>query len=84
MANITQNGINFNVNDNFLSGESSAGVNGKIRSNNNPYYDLENGDSISKLINAVEIDWNGAVLPNSSTTIGKQITNRIGEIIRWN
>ena len=55
-----------------------------IHSSNNPYYDLEDGDAISKLVNAVEIDWNGAVLPNSYTMIGTQTTNRIGEIIRWN
>lgn len=76
MANITQNGINFNVNDNFLSGESSAGVNGKIRSNNNPYYDLEDGDDISKLINAVEIDWNGA-------TSDMGVINTTGELISY-
>ena len=60
MANITQNGITFNINDNFLPGESASGFNGKIMSNSNPYYDLGNGDEISKLVNAVEIDWNGA------------------------
>lgn len=84
MANIKQNNISFNIVDNFLPGESNAGFNGKIRSNANQYQDLEDGDDISKLVNAVEIDWNGAVLPNSSTTFGKQTMNRIGEIIWWN
>lgn len=56
MANIRQNGINFNIEDNFLPGESNAGFNGKIMSNANQYQDLEDGDDISKLVNAVEID----------------------------
>ena len=56
MANIRQNGINFNIEDNFLPGDSNAGFNGKIMSNANQYQDLEDGDDISKLVNAVEID----------------------------
>ena len=60
MADIRQNGISFNIEDNFLPGESTSGFNGKIHSSNNPYFDLEDGDDISKLVNAVEIDWNGA------------------------
>lgn len=62
----------------------TASVAGKIFDAKNKFWELEGGDEPAKLVNAVEIDWNGAVLPNSSTTIGKQITNRIGEIIRWN
>ena len=34
-------------------------------------------------INVVDIDWNGAVLPNSNTSFGTSITiNTTGEIIR--
>ena len=60
MGNITQNGVSFNIQNNFLPGESAVGFNGKIMSNANQYFDLEDGDEISKLVNAVEIDWNGA------------------------
>ena len=65
MANIKQDGINFNIQNNFLPGESASGFNGKIYSANNPYGDLEDGDEISKLVNAVEIDWNGADLSSA-------------------
>ena len=79
MANIRQNGISFNVKDNFLPGESNAGFNGKIMSNANQYQNLVDGDEISKLINAVEIDWNGA-----KPGIGEDVTNGItttGELL---
>ena len=46
MANITQNGINFNIQDNFLPGEKASGINGKIKSNANQYGVLEDGDDI--------------------------------------
>ncbi len=80
MANITQNSINFKIQDNFLPGETASGFNGKIYSANNPYGDLEDGDDISKLINAVEIDWNGA-----TTTMGEEqkVINTSGELISY-
>ena len=78
MANIRQNGISFNIEDNFLPGESTSGFNGKIHSSNNPYFDLEDGDNISKLVNVVEIDWNGA-----KPGIGEGESGiKTGEIIR--
>ena len=82
MANITQDGINFNIQDNFLPGESNAGVNGKIMSNANQYFDLEDGDEISKLVNAVEIDWNGADL---SSALGEKYSsiNTTGQLLSW-
>ena len=40
-------------------------------------------DEDGGIVNAVDIDWNGAVLPNSNTTFGTSITiNTTGEIIR--
>ena len=80
MANITQNGINFNIQDNFLPGESTTTINGKIMSNANQYGDLEDGDDISKLINAVEIDWNSA-----TTYMGEEqkVINTSGELISY-
>ena len=80
MANITQNGINFNIQDNFLPGEKASGINGKIKSNANQYGVLEDGDDISKLINAVEIDWNGA-----TTYMGEEqkVINTSGELISY-
>ena len=80
MANITQNGIHFNVQNNLLTGESLAGVNGKIYSLINPYNDLEDGDNISTLINAVEIDWNGAELGNTYDGISR--INTTGDLIK--
>ena len=80
MANITQNSINFKIQDNFLPGEKASGINGKIYSVNNPYGDLENGDDVSKLVNAVEIDWNGA-----TTYMGEEqkVINTSGELISY-
>ena len=80
MANITQNSINFKIQDNFLPGETASGFNGKIYSANNPYGDLEDGDDISKLINAVEIDWNEA-----TTTMGDvtKVINTTGDLISY-
>ena len=47
------------------------------------YLEYANEDGVTPIINAVEIDWNGAVLPNSNTTFGTSITiNTTGEIIR--
>ena len=57
---ITQNNISFTLSPNLLPGERSYSVNGKLYSAANNYVDLEDGDDISKLVNAVEIDWNGA------------------------
>ena len=59
----------------------AASVSGQIFDLNNKFWELEGGDEPAKLVNAVEIDWNGAVLPNSSTFFGKQTKNGIGEII---
>lgn len=64
MANFKQNGINFTISNNFQQGEKLHNVKGKISSVNYPY-SLYEGDDASKLINAVEIDWNNAYLGNS-------------------
>ena len=59
MSNFKQNGINFTINDNFVSGERNHPIQGKLVSAANDYSGIEENDA-SKLINAVEIDWNGA------------------------
>jgi len=39
-------------------------------------------DEDGGIVNAVDIDWNGAVLPNSNTTFGTSITiNTTGELL---
>ena len=84
MATITQDAIQFsNINADTIykrGGKYSHGSN----ADGNKFDTTLSGNEITKSLNAVEIDWNGAVLPNSSTTFGSQTTNRIGEIIRWN
>lgn len=41
---------------------SAASVAGIIFDSKNKFWELEDGDTPSKLVNAVEIDWNGAEL----------------------
>jgi hypothetical protein len=64
MSNFKQNGINFTLDNNLQTGEKLHVVKGKIRSGNYPFGDYVEDDA-SKLINAVEIDWNNADLGNS-------------------
>ena len=61
MANFVQNGINFTISNNLQSGEKLHNIKGKLQSGMYPFGDYEGNDA-SKLINAVEIDWNGAQL----------------------
>ena len=75
MAQNTQNGIIFNSYKD-RGGQTIGG--GPIRINGQQGPDEDGG-----IINAVDIDWNGAVLPNSNTSFGTSITiNTTGEIIR--
>ena len=71
---MTQNGITFNS-------VKTAGVSmGQW-----PIYlsGQQGPDEDGGVINAVDIDWNGAVLTNSNTSFGTSITiNTTGEIIR--
>lgn len=39
---------------------ATASVAGKLFDGKNKFWELEEGDEPSKLVNAVEIDWNGA------------------------
>lgn len=64
MANFVQNGINFTISNNLQSGEKLHNVKGKLQSGMYPFGFYEGNDA-SKLINAVEIDWNDAYLGNS-------------------
>ena len=59
MSNFQQNGIKFTIENNFTSTEKNHPIKGKLTSLANDYAGYENDDA-SKLINAVEIDWNGA------------------------
>jgi hypothetical protein len=64
MANFIQDGINFTISNNLQSGEKLHNIKGKLQSGMYPFGDYEGNDA-SKLINAVEIDWNDADLGNS-------------------
>ena len=61
MANFIQNDINFTISNNLQSGEKLHNIKGKLQSGMYPFGDYEGNDA-SKLINAVEIDWNAANL----------------------
>ncbi len=71
---MTQNGITFN----------SVKTSGLKMSSWPLYLNGQQGpDEDGGIVNAVDIDWNGAVLPNSNTSFGTSITiNTTGEIIR--
>lgn len=73
MANFVQNGINFTISNNLQSGEKLHSVKGKLQSGMYPFGFYEGNDA-SKLINAVEIDWNNADL-------GSYIINTTGELL---
>lgn len=78
MSNYKQNGIDFTIKDNFTGTEKNHIVNGKLTSAKNDYSGYEEDDS-SMLINAVDIDWNGA-----KPGIGEDTTNGItttGELL---
>ena len=59
MSNFSQNGINFTIENNFTGSEKNHPIKGKLTSLYNDYSGYEQDDA-SKLINAVEIDWNSA------------------------
>ena len=62
MAEILIEGIKYtNLSQSAPNGITGIGLK-RIGNANNPVEDLESGDTASKLINAVEIDWNGATL----------------------
>jgi hypothetical protein len=73
MANFIQDGINFTISNNLQSGEKLHNIKGKLQSGMYPFGDYEGNDA-SKLINAVEIDWNGAQVA------GKTL-NTTGEVL---
>jgi hypothetical protein len=77
MSNFSQNGINFTIENNFTGNEKNHPIKGKLTSLYNDYAGYEQDDA-SKLINAVEIDWNGA-----KPGIGEGESGiKTGEIIR--
>ena len=80
MENITiENGIYTNLQNASPNGISSIG-NKRIGNGANLVSDLENGDTATKLVNAIEIDWNGAQWPSSTVTTPQQI-NTTGDLI---
>ena len=69
----TNNGITFNNLDSNPSPKKT--INGKLFSTLNDF-EYANEDGIKPIINAVEIDWNGAVLNN-----GNKIINTTGDLL---
>lgn len=67
MANIAtiENGVYTNLENALPNGGTTIGVK-RIYNAANPVMDLETGDTATKLVNAVEIDWNGAQIPATS------------------
>ena len=49
----------------------SGSVAGIIFDGQNQFWDLEDGDETSKLVNAIEIAWNGAEVTGADSTNGK-------------
>lgn len=45
---------------------AKTNVSGALFDGANKYWELEAGDEPSKLVNAIEIDWNGADLANAT------------------
>lgn len=80
MANITiENGTYTNL-ENAASNGIITISNKRIGNAANLVTDLETGDTATKLVNAVEIDWNGAQWPSSTATTPQQI-NTTGDLI---
>ena len=86
MAKISiENGVYTNLDNAYPSGKTGLGAQ-RIANGGNPVNDLENGDIATKLVNAIEIDWNGAQVQlsgeNSSRTINTtgELMNLIKEV----
>ena len=89
MSNLTQGNISFTVNNTeAIGGFATKRINSSLIKNNK--YNtaakqiLINGgyEYICFLINAIDIDWNSAELPNSDTTTGGSLTiNNSGELL---
>ena len=75
----TNNEITFNNLESNPSPKKT--INGKLFSTLNDF-EYANEDGIKPVVNAVEIDWNGAILPNAEiTTGGPKTINTTGELL---
>lgn len=80
MANITiENGIYSNLENALPNGITTIG-NKRISNAANLVTDLETGDTATKLVNAVEIDWNGAQVKLNGDSTARTI-NTTGDLI---
>lgn len=61
---------------------SVASVAGKIFDGKNQFWELEEGDEPSKLVNAIEIDWNGAEWPATSPITAPPTINNTADLIK--
>ena len=77
MASFTQDGIQFTT---VLKGQSLPNKYGN--GNNGEFADAAT-DGVEPFINAVEIDWNGAVLPNGNIGNATSVTiNSTGDLLK--
>lgn len=79
---LLQDGINFIITDNFGVGEQKTRIAGKLSSTTNPYVDLAYNESASKLVNAVEIDWNEGQINYNNNTHSVETTGKLFSIIQ--
>lgn len=83
MATITiENGQYTNLDNALPYGSTNIGRR-RIFSSFNRVTDLENGENAAKLVNAVEIDWNGAIVPTSYTGDSYNIINSTGDLLQY-
>ena len=78
MATFIQNGITFTASQGKIKllGKISSGLNGSFTD--------AGTDGVEPFVNVVDIDWNGAVLPDGNIqTAGSVTINTTGEIF-WN
>ena len=84
MATITQNGIEFtNVqNSNIYAAGGKYSI--SLNDDGNGKFDTTlTGAEITKSFNSIEIDWNGARLPNGDPSTGQQkVINTTGELMK--
>ena len=83
MANIyIEGGIYSNLNQALPNGRTNIGSK-RISDSFNPITDLEDSDIPTKFVNAVEIDWNGAIVQTSYTGNSHTIIDSTGDLLQY-
>ncbi len=80
---VTLNGIVFNNVQRSVLKVNAGGVVKQSNIGSKTEDQYINGSTYYPIVDAVDIDWNGAVLPNASTTNGGEVTiNTTGELLK--